>query len=121
MNHSIYLEHEFWGLILCTIILPAWIFIWLARNRKFSRLTLTTIGVMLVTFTGLDVIFLRRLSDKAKATATLMDDRIFSSEISIALYIIPMILAGIGVNLISYVLCEHLSIKELENTGDSDD
>ena len=115
MNQTIYLEYEFWGLLVCTIILPAGIFVWMTWKRKFSRTTLLMIGTLLVFLSGLDAIFLQRLSAKAKASANLLDDRIFASEISITLYIIPLILAGIGVNLLSHVLCEHLTIAELDH------
>jgi len=114
MNQIIYLQFEFWGLLVFTIILPAVIFVFMMLRRRFSRTTVSLIGILLVLFSGIDAIFLQRLSAKAKASADLLDDRIFASEISIALYIIPLILAGIGINLMSYVLCEHLDIIELD-------
>ena len=115
MNKAIYLEYEFWALLVCTIIMPIGIFVLMTWKRKFSRATLAVIGTLLVFLSGFDAILLQRLSAKAKASANLLDDRIFVSEISIALYIIPLILAGIGVNLASYVLCEHLIIAELDD------
>ncbi len=98
MNQTIYLEHEFWALLVCSIILPVGIFVLMTWKRRFSRATLFLIGTLLVFLSGFDAILLQRLSAKAKASANLLDDRIFASEISIALYIIPLILAGIGVN-----------------------
>ena len=121
MTRPIYLEFEFWGLLVCTGIIPFVTLLWMMRQRHFQRSILVTIGTFLVFLSGLDAIFLQRLSTKAKASANILDDRIFASEISIALYIIPLILAGIGVNLASYVLCEHLKITELidkEGTGE---
>ncbi len=121
MQQSIYLEYEFWGLLACTIILPAGIILWLMWKRTFRRTTLSMVGILLVILSGLDAIFLQRLQTKAKATLDLLDDRIFVSEISIALYIIPLILAGIGVNLASHVLVEHLSITELDDAENTID
>jgi hypothetical protein len=43
-----------------------------------------------------------------------MDDMIFASEFSIALYMLPVIMAGIGINLLTHVMSEHLIIAELD-------
>ena len=84
-------------------------------KRKFSQISIVAIGVLLVVIAGMDAIFLRILSAKAKISPGILDDQIFVSEISIALYIIPLILAGVGVNLASHVLCNHLEITELDS------
>ncbi len=44
------------------------------------------VGILLVLLSGLDAILLQQLQTKAKATLDLLDDRIFVSKISIALY-----------------------------------
>ena len=113
MGQAIYLEYEFWALLIFTIIIPSVIFIWMMMKREFSRISLVSIGLFLVVIAGLDAILLRMLSVKAKITPGIVDDQIFVSEISIALYIIPLILAGVGVNLASHVLCNHIEIAEL--------
>lgn len=113
MNNPFYLELEFWGVLACSVILPASIFVWMTWKRSLSRFIIIVIGFFLVCIAGGDVIFLRLLSGKAKATPDILDDKLFVSEISIALYIIPLILAGIGVNLASHVLCNHITIAEL--------
>lgn len=114
MGQAIYLEFEFWALLIFTILIPSGILIWMMMKRKFSRISIVTIGIMLVVIAGVDAIFLRMLSAKAKVSPGIVDDQIFVSEISIALYIIPLILAGVGVNLASHVLCNHLEISELD-------
>ncbi|MNY42955.1 hypothetical protein D3C86_1778840 [compost metagenome] len=48
----------------------------------------------------------------AKNTPSLADDAVFISELSIALYILPVVFGGIGVNLISHVLLRHLTEAE---------
>jgi hypothetical protein len=53
------------------------------------------------------------LAASAKASLSTVDDRIFSSELSIALYIIPAAFAGIAVNLVSNILSKHLDEAEL--------
>jgi hypothetical protein len=51
---------------------------------------------------------MQHLAGMAKNTPSLLDDRIFASEISVALYLLPVLFAGIGVNMISHVLTSHL-------------
>lgn len=108
------MQLEFWGVLACSVILPACVFTWMTWKRSLSRVVITLIGFVLVGIAGADAIFLRLLSSKAKATSHILDDKLFASEISIALYIIPLVLAGIGVNLASHVLCNHITIIELD-------
>ena len=44
----------------------------------------------------------------AKLTPSLADDAVFVSELSLALYLLPAMVGGIGVNVISQVLIRHL-------------
>lgn len=114
MNNPFYLEFKFWGALSCSVIIPTILFAWMTWRRSISAFVIIVIGLFLVFIAGIDAIFLRLLSAKAKATPDILDDKIFVSEISIALYIIPLILAGIGVNLASHVLCNHIIIAELD-------
>ena len=118
MNNPFYLELEFWGVLACSVLLPTCIFAWMILRRSLSKFIIIVIGFLLVFIAGVNVIFLRLLCAKAKATPSILDDKLFVSEISIALYIIPLILAGIGVNLASHVLCNHINIVELDQKHD---
>jgi glucan phosphoethanolaminetransferase (alkaline phosphatase superfamily) len=111
---SLYLESEFWILVVASMLAPVCVFTWLVRKRKISRLTVTMIAIALLMLSGIDAIALQRLSAKAKATPGLGDDRVFASEFSLALYLVPLITAGLGINLLSHVLNRHLIIAELE-------
>jgi hypothetical protein len=42
----------------------------------------------------------------------LIDDYFFASEISVALYLLPVIFASTGTNLISHILIRHLTEAE---------
>jgi hypothetical protein len=44
----------------------------------------------------------------AKHTPSMLDAKIFSSEISIALYLMPALFAGTGINVVSHILITHL-------------
>jgi hypothetical protein len=58
---------------------------------------------------GFDVYLLQVLAQLAKQTPSTADDVVFDSEITVGLYLVPALLAGIGVNVISHVLIQHLS------------
>jgi hypothetical protein len=111
---SLFLEGEFWTLVVVSLVVPAAVFVWLIRRRKISRLAVTLIAVALVVLSGVDAILLQRLSAMAKITPGIGDDRVFASEFSLALYILPLLTAGIGINLLTHVLNRHLIIAELE-------
>ena len=67
MNRTIFLEIEFWGLILFTIILPAIILGWLIMKSKITRQFVATHAVLLLVFSCIDVILLKMLRAKANA------------------------------------------------------
>jgi diguanylate cyclase (GGDEF)-like protein len=50
----------------------------------------------------------------AKATGSLLDDKIFSGQLSLTLYLFPAVFAGLGVNLLTHVLVNHLNEAETE-------
>jgi hypothetical protein len=111
---SLYLESEFWVLVAVSLLAPAAVFVWLSRRRKISRIAVAVIAVALIVLSGFDAILLQRLSALAKKTPGLGDDRVFASEFSLALYVLPLITAGLGINLLSHLLNRHLIIAELE-------
>jgi hypothetical protein len=114
MDRAIYLEFEFWALVGFSAIIPCGVFVWLIRKRMISRLAVSTIGASLVFMSGVDFILLQRLAAKARVTPALWDDALFVSEYSLALYLLPLIMAGMGINLMSHILNEHVIIAELK-------
>jgi hypothetical protein len=112
---SVYVRGEFWTLVVASLLVPVVIFVWLTRRRRISRPAVAFIAVTLVGLSGVDAILLKRLNTIAGRTSSLHDDRVFASEFSLALYLIPLITAGMGINLLSHLLHEHLIIAELED------
>jgi hypothetical protein len=109
MKSSVFVEVEFWLLVLCSIIAPVAI-IWLSLTiRKISRAHILAIGFGLVTLAGVDIYLLQALKRMAQATVSTADDLLFNSEITIGLYVLPALLAGLGVNIASHVILQHLS------------
>lgn len=112
MNNSAFAEIEFSLLIVFSIILPVGIYSYMMWKKAISRRSVLFFGVILIAIAGISVYLLQRLNVIAKTSPSLIDDRIFASEISIALYLLPLLFAGIGVNLISDTLIRHLNDAE---------
>ena len=85
---------------------------WLLVTRSISRWAVLGFGVALVLIAGVDVYLLQSIAAQAKSTPSLADDAWFSSELTIALYLLPVVFGGIGVHLISHVLLRHLTEAE---------
>lgn len=112
MPHSVFVEIRFWLLVLCSLIVPSAIYVTLYLRRAVSPLTVLVLGLVLLLVAGLDVFLLQSLGNAAMHTPSLADDKLFVSELSMALYLLPLTFGGIGVNLISHVLLRHLAAAE---------
>ena len=112
MNDSIFVEKEFALLVLVSIVVPVGLYTFMMLKRALSRWTVLLFGVILVVIAGANVVLLQRLAAMATASPSLLDNRLFSSEISLALYLLPALFAGLGINIISHVLITHLSDAE---------
>ena len=108
MNTTVFTEMRFWLLVIFSGVLPLAIYWILLVKRAVSRTTVLLLGLSLVAIAGVDVYLLQSLATEAKLTPSLVDDAIFASEVSIALYLLPAMFGGIGINIISHVLVIHL-------------
>lgn len=109
---TIFTQVRFWVLVLCSLVLPAAIFVTLFVRREFSKATVLAFGLLLIVLAGVDIFMLRALALEAPATPSLADDVVFSSELSIALYIFPAAFGTFGLNMVSHVLMHYLKKKE---------
>ena len=107
-----FMELHFWLLLLFSVVLPAAIYAGLLWRRVISRNTVLVFGLLLLIISGVDIYLLQVLANMAKTTASHWDNTVFLSEVSLALYLLPVTYGGIGVNLISHVLIRHLSHAE---------
>ncbi len=112
MMQSVFLEWEFFTLVLLSLVMPAGIYGLLLKSSSISRLSVLIFAMLLIVLSGIDVFLLMTLRDMAVTTPSVLDDRIFNGELSMALYLLPAVFAGIGVNLISHVLINHLNVAE---------
>jgi len=109
MEQTVFVELQFWLLVLFSLIVPVAIVWTCLTARALSRLTVLAIGLSLVAMAGFDLYLLQVLSRMAKETPSTADDALFDSEITIGLYLLPALLAGVGVNVTSFVLIQHLT------------
>lgn len=117
MNQSVFVEFEFWLLVVFSVVVPAAI-IWMCLTiRKVSRNHVLAVGLLLVAIAGLDIYLLQALKRLSHETPSTADDVIFNSEITVGLYVLPALLAGIGVNIASHVIIQHLSDAQLRFVG----
>lgn len=112
MPNSAFFVVEFYLIVIITFILPIAIYIYLLKKPAIATTHVLAYGFLLVCISTFNVYLLRQLRDIAKASPNLTDDQIFVSELSLALYILPAIFAGIGINIISHVLIRHLERAE---------
>ena len=109
MHDTVFVELQFWLLVLFSIVVPG-IIVWVCLTvTAVSRNILLVLGLILAGIAGFDFYLLQALARMARVTPSLTDDRIFDSEITLGLYILPALLAGIGINLTSHVLIQHLT------------
>jgi len=112
ISYSVFEEAEFWFMVGVSVVLPFTIYGVLIVKQAISRMTVLVLGFSLVTIAAVNVYYLQRLATKAAATPSLADDLLFVSEIRVALYLLPALFAGLGINVISHVLTTHLTAAE---------
>jgi hypothetical protein len=108
MSTTVFTETRFWLLVVFSIVLPCCIYAALLQSRSISRRTVLLFGLSLVGLAALDVYLLRSVATLAASTPSLVDDAVFISELSLALYLLPAMFAGIGINIVSHILVSHL-------------
>jgi len=111
-NESAFLRIAFWALVLSSMIVPAAIYIAMVVKERISRITVFAFGMLLILLSAVDLFLLQHLMTIAGQTPSLLDDKLFKSEFSLALYLLPLISAAVGTNLISHVLERHLEEAE---------
>jgi hypothetical protein len=112
MKQSIFLQMEFILLVAFSVVVPAAIFWYMVARRAISRLAVLLLGLVLIAMAGIDIALLHVLAGKAMASTQTLDPKVFASELSVGLYLLPALFAGIGINLVSHVLIHHLTAAE---------
>ena len=76
MSNSIFVEIEFFSLVIFSFILPFSIYIYMMRRKAISRKLVLLFGVILITISGINVVLLQSLSEMAAKSSSLLDDKI---------------------------------------------
>ncbi len=118
MTESILIEGYFVAVLLFSLFLPGGIYVYLMRKRAISRQTVLFLGVVLIVISGIDIFLLQHLADIAKISFSSMDRMFLGHEFSVVLYLLPLLFAGVSVNIVSHVLITHL--VEAETQFDKD-
>lgn len=111
MMNVAWLQQEFWLLVLSSLALPLVIVVHLLRVRDISRWIVLFYACALLLLSGLDIILLKAVMQVARSSGSLLDDGVFLSEYSLAFYMLPLLAAGTGVNLLTWVITQHLRIR----------
>ncbi|MES2356495.1 MAG: hypothetical protein V4568_19260 [Pseudomonadota bacterium] len=109
MNDSVFFRSEFFLLILFSLLMPAAIYALLLVKKAVTPLAFFIFGMMLLILSSFDIVLLQHLASAAKQSPSLLDDQLFASEVSLAIYLLPLLSAGIGTNIVSYVLIGHFT------------
>lgn len=112
VSQSVFVELQFFVLVALSLLLPAAIYGYMMWKRALSRLAVFGFGICLLVLAGGNLVLLRTLAELATRTPSLRDDLLFSSELSVALYLFPALFAGVGINIISHLLVSHLAEAE---------
>lgn len=121
MRDTVFVELQFWLLVVFSLVVPG-VIVWVCLTvRTVSRGTVLVLGLLLVGIAGFDFYLLQALARMARETPSLADDVVFDSEITVGLYVLPAFLAGVGVNLTSHVLVQHLADAEKRLTRKQSD
>ena len=115
MNDIVFLKAQFWVLVISSILIPTWLCWIMLSRKKISRNTVIAFGVALLLLAAVDLILMPILYNQARQSKSTADDTVFASSYSVALYLLPLISAGLGVNLISHMLRSRLKFADVEH------
>ncbi|MBP9653488.1 MAG: hypothetical protein KBE19_03780 [Rhodocyclaceae bacterium] len=112
MHNTAFIKIEFFAWVGFALVFPLGIYSFMMMRRTISRGLVLLFGVMLVALAGASVVLMPILEEYARLSSDLLDNRLFNSEFSLALYLLPAVFAGLGTNIISHVLIQHLAEAE---------
>lgn len=101
-----FIQIDFLALIIFSFLLPVGIYAYMMWKKAISRIAVLLLGIILIVISGVDVFLLQHLTRTAE-TSPASSNMFFAHEFSVALYLLPLLFAGIGVNMISHILMTH--------------
>ena len=107
MSGSVFVEVRFWLLVFITLVAPLAMYVLLRHQRAVSRASVLLLGLTLVVIAAVDVWLLHGLQAAAIKNLSRLDD-FLDSEVTLSLYLIPALFGGVGIDLVSTVIRQHL-------------
>jgi hypothetical protein len=117
MADSVFLDFEFFLLVLFSLVLPSSTYAFMLYRQLVSRRVVLIFGVSLIIMAGINIYLLGWLADAAKDTPSKLDDKVFASAVSLALFLFPAVFAGIGTHVVAHVMIHHLDEAEKRYDG----
>ena len=108
MSQSVFVELRFWLLVVLSFAAPVAMYRVLIHRRSIVRSAVFVLGISLVLISAVDVYLLQTLATHARLTASTVDNALFDSELSVALYAFPLFFGGLGMNVVSHLVIDHL-------------
>ncbi|MGD0493062.1 MAG: hypothetical protein ABSC32_16105 [Steroidobacteraceae bacterium] len=109
-RQSTFIEGEFVVLVLVSALIAALIYRALWSRRPLSRTRALIFGLTLIVLAGVDVFLLRMLASLSRVSGSIFDRFVFDSELTVALYILPTLFAGTGINVVSHLVIHPLAL-----------
>jgi hypothetical protein len=102
---------EVWLLLISCLLPVLFLLIHLVNRKPISRLWLFFWGVVFVLLGGINIVVLRRLGEIVMQSQHTWDDVLFGPTYSIAFYVLPLLCAGVGINLITEVITSGIPME----------
>jgi hypothetical protein len=112
MQEAIEFESRLLLILALSIFIPIVLYGLMMWKKSISRKTVVLLALVLLSTAGLDIFLLRKLSLMAERSPVVSNSYFLSNEVSIALYLLPALFAGIGINMLSHILVSHLAEAE---------
>jgi hypothetical protein len=104
LRRNDFVEGEFFALVGLSVLIAAFIYHTIWSRRAASRAQALILGMSLIILAGVDVFLLRVLTSLARLSPSLFHDVVFDSELTLALYLLPTLFAGTGINIVSHLM-----------------
>jgi len=104
LRRNPFVEGEFLVLVVLSVFIAAIIYRALWSQRAVPRSRALFFGLTLIILAGVDMFLLRALTRLARLSPSIFNDVVFDSGLTAALYLLPTLFAGTGINVVSHLV-----------------
>jgi hypothetical protein len=109
LRRTAFVEGEFLVLIVSSVFIAAIIYRALWSRRVISRSRALIFGLTFIILAGVDMFLLRVLTNLARLSPSIFNNVVFDSGLTAALYLLPTLFAGTGINVVSHLVIHPLT------------